>query len=145
LILDESWLYLSINHEITGKSINSGARLAGLARGSDFEIKMFIRGSSLHYVQLLIAHVRSNSERQILIQIVASHSKTHGFPQEAARALRTYALVVQSSYGRKAKSLKVQALMNKMVTEQGGGNYHRKTFVSILKNGIAIVNLCRIH
>jgi hypothetical protein len=40
--------------------------------------------------------------------MVASHSKSHGFPQEAVLALRTYALAVHYSYGQKSKNPKIQ-------------------------------------
>jgi hypothetical protein len=94
---------------------------------------MFTRGSNLHHVQLPITPVRSNGERQATIQMVTPRSKNHEFPQEAALTLRTYALAVQSSYGRKVKSLKVRDLVNGAVAEYGGGNFHRKMFVSILE------------
>jgi hypothetical protein len=97
------------------ESISSGASFADLVGSSDFETKIFTRDNNIHHVQLLTAHVRSNGERQISIQIVAHCSKSHRFPQEAALALRTYALTVQSSYGRKAKSLKVRDLVNRAI------------------------------
>jgi hypothetical protein len=60
---------------IDRRSIRSDASLAGLVRASISEIKIFTHGSSLHYVSLPVAHVRSKDERQTLIQIVALFSK----------------------------------------------------------------------
>jgi hypothetical protein len=95
---------------------------------------MFTRDSSLHHVQLLTAHVRCNGERQTSIQMVAPRSKSYGFTQEAALALRTYAFAVQFSYERKAKSMTVRDLVNNAVAEHRGGDFHRKTLVSVLEN-----------
>jgi hypothetical protein len=58
--------------------------------------------------------------------MVATHSKSHGFPQEAALALRTYILAMQSSHDRKSKIMNMRDLVNRMVAEHGGGNFHRK-------------------
>jgi hypothetical protein len=105
-------------------SINSCPSLAGLVRASDSKAKMFTHDNSLHYVSLSTAYVRSKDERQTLIQIIASLSKSLGFPQEAALALRTYALALQYSYDRKAKSMNVRDLVNRAVTKYGEWNYH---------------------
>jgi hypothetical protein len=87
--------------------ISNSVSLTGLVRAGDFEIKMFIRGSTFHDVQLFTAHVRSNAARQTLMRMVPSCSKSQKLFQEAALALRTYALVMQSLYSEESKKLTV--------------------------------------